>query len=210
MRELAALWWIGSWGVAAWAVITLPTWLLTSLNRGALWRLRDAVYDARRTGLLSEGPDSQMLIDRLESSILAVPYMTPFMMWRATRHEQGGEPRVNFITLDGRTPSAQSELFSVYQTDLARIMVRQYLTGSWTGLALTCSRHRRLARYVLSNRAWRQVARRLVGPSTATSEGNHRTAPPEATELFWKVARAAPMSAPAGSSRRDDLVAAGG
>lgn len=131
MNVLVALWVCASAGVAVYALLTLPTWLLGSMNRSTLWRLRDRVFDERRSGRLPDTEDVQEFITYLETLIIVLPKISAFQVWWFNRfhgHLLPASTRPEAL-LDQRCPAR-------FQDVLHRIILRQYFVGSWSGLVL--------------------------------------------------------------------------
>jgi hypothetical protein len=63
-----------SLGVAWLAVLALPKWLLTSMNRGCMWELRDEVFDGWRRGHMSTASLNYLLAE-IDTAIVAVQHL---------------------------------------------------------------------------------------------------------------------------------------
>src|SRR5688572_31492274 len=68
-------------GAAVYGFLTAPSWFSTAINRSCLWRLRDRVFDARRTGRLPDTRPVEELIERIQMFIVVVPEIGPVQLW---------------------------------------------------------------------------------------------------------------------------------
>lgn len=155
MSGLPALIALVSFGIALYAIVTLPSWLLASMNRGTLWNLRDAAFDARRRGQLPDSEDTERLIERMETFIRVLPDVSAFRVWWLSRDMTWGRRSEGHVLwIEPAFHEAKSrELFMKFQTELARIVARQYMLCSWSGLTMVAPRHRDVVRHVLHRNA---------------------------------------------------------
>lgn len=143
MNILAALWVSAAGGLAIYALLTLPTWLFSSMNRSTLWCLRDRVFDGRWSGDLPDIPEVDDLITYLEDLIVALPRLTAFKVWWFHRYHSDVINRTRrsdyFGALAKSTPLNEPYV-DLLHNELRRIILRQYFLGSWHGLLLLAPR----------------------------------------------------------------------
>ena len=155
MNEIVALWVCASAGVAVYAALTLPTWLFASMNRSALWRLRDRAFDARLHGLVPDTPEVDAFIKRLEAFVVVLPRLGALQVGWLNKHHSGsaGEavPKLS-QSAAFRDDATALQRIAVLEDELGRIVLRQYFIGSWSGLLLVAPRHSRDVRAVLRRR----------------------------------------------------------
>lgn len=153
MTKFASIWVDLTAGMAVYAFLTLPAWLLAPMNRSTLWCLRDRVFDSRRRGELPDEPAVDQFILRLERFIVALPRISAIQLWWFYRkHMKGVATKpLPVARLKNDNPAAQ-RYFAVLQDELARIVLRQYLIGSWSGLLGVAPRHFGDLRAVLRRR----------------------------------------------------------
>jgi hypothetical protein len=119
------------------------------MNRGCLWRLRDELYDARLEGHLPEVDCVGRLLDRIEMFIVIAPRISAFQLWWLRK--RFSIQRTDDVLLKAEEMDReQAFAFTAFQLRLVRIVTRQYLTGSWSGLLLAGSRNQRLLVSTLS------------------------------------------------------------
>lgn len=152
MNKLAALLVCASAGVAVYGVLTLPTWLCGAMNRSLLWRVRDRTFDARRRAQLPDSPVVEEFIAQVERFIVVVPRISALQVWWFRRQHAKlmsetdlGVWQKGLVGYDDET----QRLFSQLQDEVGRIVLRQYMVGSWSGLLLSAWRHPRILREVL-------------------------------------------------------------
>lgn len=155
MNRLAGIWVCASAGMAVFGILTIPSWLFGSMNRSLLWRLRDRAYDARRRGLLPNSPTVADFIVQLEGFIAVLPKVSALQIWWFRRRHLGlmaaTDVGVWDATVDDEGEEAQT-LFAQMQDEVGRLVLRQYLVGSWSGLLLSAWRHPRILAEVLRPR----------------------------------------------------------
>jgi hypothetical protein len=143
----------GCCAVAIYAVVTLPSWLLSAMNRSCLWRLRDDVFDARRAGELPDSSEIQRFIEQIETFIVVAPEVSALQLrWLRRRLPEITEKKGRFPADLPHHDLPERERFFRFQYELARILTRQDMTGSWSGLLLVAPRHPTLLWDVLFSR----------------------------------------------------------
>lgn len=178
-------------GLMAMTAVTIPTWLFASMNRGALWRIRDCVFDARRTGTLPDSDAVTLLLDRAERFIQVVPNITAAQIWFVSRRTTPLHP----ARQRGQRPSSQlppgtveyaAQLFDILDMELERAVIRQQLLCSWSGLLLVAPRRMDAVRWVLRRRPFplEDACRWAV---TKPEDGNADTAEDEDAPLSRDV-----------------------
>lgn len=115
-----------------YAVLTLPQWFATSMNRGALWALRDHVYDARRVGDLPRDPAVAARIEMIEAAIDVLPTLTPTRIPRVAR----SAPLIADPSPDWMTAGETEMRLVLVDSEFVRILSRHLVTGSWPGVAI--------------------------------------------------------------------------
>lgn len=206
MSELLIAWVSLCVGVGVYALLTLPSWLFASMNRGTLWALRDAVVRARRKGLLPDVPQVEDFVERIDQIILVLPEVSALQLWWLQRRlllvEQVNEDGFATIRqLESEADDAR-EFFVMAQHELGRIVLRHYLVGSWSGLVFVAPRHRDALRFVLSRRpGFYELTVRLTDV-VKEPPGVHE----QEREIFKRVERVAAYQ----RRSKDDLAAAVG
>lgn len=141
-------------GVGMYALLRLPNWLFSSINLSTLSRLRDQVFDARRLGILPNVPSVAALIERLETFIDVLPSISAVQVCWLRRYDrrlvyEQRVPLVIPLTVDDVN---LQQWFADLQDEFGRIVLRQYLIGTWSGLLLVAPRHPAYLRSVLRRR----------------------------------------------------------
>lgn len=164
-------------GVAFYSAVRIPHWLLASMNRGTLWRLRDCVFDARRKGFLPDTREVDLMLQRVEAMIIILPSTSALQMWFFDRRVNvpSGEPFE--LKLVGGS-SEQQRYFLLLQDEMKRIVFRQYLLCSWSGILFAAPRHIDVVRRVLRRRddlhAWKTMTSDIESEESAWSEPQRR------------------------------------
>lgn len=128
-------------GMGCYALCRMPSWLLMPINRSSLWRIRDAAFDARRRGELPDDGATGRFIREIETVIVGLPMLTPATMWIIRRDGVPDDsPRSPMQLLD---LTVQAPLWDL-KCDADRVLLRQFLTGSWSALFFNATRHRDL------------------------------------------------------------------
>jgi hypothetical protein len=171
MNVLAQSWLAMTVGIMAMTVVTVPTWLFASMNRGTLWRIRDCIFDARRTCTLPDSDAVDLLLDRAERFIQVVPNITAAQIWYVKRRVPASvaeDPRSGRLSsqLPADTGTYAVRLFEVLEHELERAIMRQQLLCSWSGLLFVAPRHIDAVRWVLRRRPFQ-----LEGACTRSAEG---------------------------------------
>lgn len=143
-----------------YVILITPSWLFTGMNRSCLWEVRDEIFAARMRGRLSDVPAVDALLGRLENAIVLMPNLTPGMGWWLLRRSGVDErtaPRMFLeeIELDELKPHQQA-LVVAWIHETRRILIRQYMTGSWPALAFYVVVERHALRTVLSRARWQR------------------------------------------------------
>lgn len=124
------------------------------MNRSTLWSLRDLVFDARRRRRLPDVFTVEDFIQYLEVLILVLPKLSAAQVWWFRKHNPDLKP-LNALPMFGPLPTNDPdarELFAKLQDELGRIILRQYVIGSWSGLVFVAPRWREALRAVLQRR----------------------------------------------------------
>lgn len=123
-------------------LLTLPGRLFSSINRNCLWQIRDGIFDARRQKKLPDSAAVDALIERAEAYIALGTKVSPLeMWWLKKRYRHGGEvaePSLDDMTLP------QRQRYEDFSRGLNFILMRQYMTGSWSGLLFVAPRQLRI------------------------------------------------------------------
>lgn len=128
-------------GMGVYALCRMPSWLLMPINRSSLWRIRDAAFDSRRRGELPDDEATERLIREVETLILGLPILTPATMWVIGR--EGATSGTFRSTMELLDLSTHGPLWDL-KCDAERVLMRQFLTGSWSALFSNATRHRDL------------------------------------------------------------------
>jgi hypothetical protein len=188
VSRVLEIWSLACVGVAFYAVITLPSWLLTSINRGSLWRLRDNLFDARRHGDLPDSKCVAELLELMERMIVVTGHASALQLWWARRRLAWDEEQFYPPLSPDDLAADAARTFMRYQHDLVHIVMRQYMTGSWSGLLLVAPRHLGELRHVIFDKAhhdWRDPEDEVRAQST--EEGRRETT------IVHRIERAAPL-----------------
>lgn len=137
MRGFHAVWLMLSAGLVWAAIVTLPRWLFTSINRGRLWELRDRIYDETRAGTF-EGHEEQarFVIGFVERLIIVTPSLTPRnvrLVSRTLRALPAEERRRRVERIEALLTAAPSRLIEHRERAL-ELLNYQIFMGSWNGL----------------------------------------------------------------------------
>jgi hypothetical protein len=141
-------------GLIVVALLSVPTWLFASMNRGTLWRIRDCIFDARRTGALPDCDAVSELLDRAERFIIVVPNITAAQIWYVRRRVAPGFAEGGWRSpeLPEGTDQRAVRIFRLLEAELQRSIIRQQLLCSWSGLLLVAPRNLGLVRWVIRKR----------------------------------------------------------
>jgi hypothetical protein len=140
-------------GISFVVLLELPVWFACDINRMALWRLRDAIYDDRDTGRLPNISVVEQLLVRIERSVEILPYLSPWQGKLLSNAQVGAEPLRLVCPNDMDIEKRQT--FELYYRMFLALLVRQYLIGSWSGIVVAVGSQRRLLRFVL----WKSLRR---------------------------------------------------
>lgn len=141
-------------GVVLYAFLTIPQWFATSMNRGALWQLRDQVYDDRMAGELAYDDAVARRIDMIEAAIAALPTLTPAKVSSTLR----SAPLFADLPDDLDAVEVTDLRLVLVDAEFVRILSRHLVTGSWAGVAIgSCTaRGRQLFRMVATRKRFGQ------------------------------------------------------
>ena len=143
MSTFVSLWLAACVGFVAYGLARLPSWLFTSINRGSLWTWRDLVFDWRTDGTLPDAPETERVLSMIEDHILTFEQYTPMrsmrVQWVLRRRGTNANDDDGFVHPSDWT-LRERETLMLCQSALALLVVRQYFTGSWSGL-LASIRH---------------------------------------------------------------------
>lgn len=155
MATLTA-WWIAIMtGVGVAAVVSMPRWLFSSINRGYMWGLRDDIFDAQGVTLPARSEAVESLVEQLENLIMTFPGPTPLQLrWWIKRVS----PEAMWTHREPTDlSSTETEAFRQFEHRMECIVIRQFLTGSWGALVFVAPRR------------WREYVRlREAGPRRTT------------------------------------------
>lgn len=170
----------GSIALCLYAVITVPRWLFTSLNRGCMWELRDDISLAWINGDLPREEPTQQLVRRVEKGIGFAHLLSPPSLRRiqALIDHVGWTDDAELASLDDLRrvveawPKDQLDRYQAYVARFEFLLRRQYFTGSWAGVVRTLWFGGRalLPPKFTKARLWRQPGRRVV-PIRSTRPG---------------------------------------
>lgn len=133
--HLYIIWIVASLVIVWYAVLTLPRWLFTSLNRGCMWQLRDQVFSEYRRGLFPRNNDAEDFLKEIERAIVSAQWLTPVNLQRAASmfHRLPEPERHALLHPSGSQPTATDPLY-LYKKRLHNLVTRQVMTGSWNGM----------------------------------------------------------------------------
>jgi hypothetical protein len=123
------------------AIATMPRWLIRSVSKHSLWRLRDEVVDDSLSGMLpADHPAVRELVARLEWAISESRSfdLLHLMVWnRAKRevHPKVLESRARVPDLTS-LPSDQEERIRAYRGCYDSVAIRALLLSSWIGIGI--------------------------------------------------------------------------
>jgi hypothetical protein len=123
------------------AIATMPRWLIRSMSKHALWRLRDeAVDDILAGNLPAEHPAVQELIQRLEWAISEARSfdLLHLIVWsRAKRHLSTKElEELSQVPDLAELTGAQVSRIEKYRRCYDSVAIRTLLLSSWIGVAI--------------------------------------------------------------------------
>lgn len=139
MNQMHDIFVVTSAGIVWFAILTLPRWLVTSLHRGRLWKLRDQLYDDMRHGAFP-GHEAQALkiVTLAEHAILAVPFFTPWNVRRFSKLIGTISPEDRRLWAEKvRLDLQDVPSLEFYRDRIHTMLSQQLLTGSWIGLLMT-------------------------------------------------------------------------
>ncbi len=123
------------------SLLTAPRWMVRSMSKHALWRLRDeAVADARAGLLPADHPATKELLARVEWAIGEARSFDLLHLWvwvRATRNLPNETRREVRKVPDLASLSAdQTARLSAYRARYNSVAIRAVFLSSWIGIAL--------------------------------------------------------------------------
>ncbi len=152
-------------------LVLAPRWLIRSMSKHALWRLRDDLVDDTLSGELpADNAPVQELIRRTEWAIKEARSFDLLHLWVWSRAVRCIPPKdleelAHIPSLDGLTEEQQA-LVTDYRLRYNSVAIRAILLSSWLGIGLVVRMVARVLWRALAERTERRDVRVVVRQAT--------------------------------------------